>query len=243
MDKFAKTLLQTGQTSIPNYLLKNYPKIGMSSNQLIIYLQIKRNMDMGNYFPDINEITESTGFSQNKAYQVLHELIQKKLMRIKTLNDRNGQSFDVYDFSLMYDKLSELSHQSDNSDYEINVKPNSKDTMTESDRKGVFNQIESEFGRPLSPIEIETINQWLEEDNYKPKMIELALRESVLNQVYSLKYIDRILINWEKANIKTPEDVERNRRNREDKFKTSGQQNNSSNNSPKTNIPLFKIDK
>lgn len=243
MDKFAKTLLQTGQTSIPNYLLKNYPKIGMSSNQLIIYLQIKRNMDMGNYFPDINEITESTGFSQNKAYQVLHELIQKKLMRIKTLNDRNGQSFDVYDFSLMYDKLSELSHQSDNSDYEINVKPNSKDTMTESDRKGVFNQIESEFGRPLSPIEIETINQWLEEDNYKPKMIELALRESVLNQVYSLKYIDRILINWEKANIKTPADVERNRRNREDKFKTSGQQNNSSNNSPKTNIPLFKIDK
>ncbi|AYF92646.1 DnaD domain protein [Apilactobacillus bombintestini] len=243
MDKFAKTLLQTGQTSIPNYLLKNYPKIGMSSNQLIIYLQIKRNMDMGNYFPDINEITESTGFSQNKAYQVLHELIQKKLMRIKTLNDRNGQSFDVYDFSLMYDKLSELSHQSDNSDYEINVKPNSKDTMTESDRKGVFNQIESEFGRPLSPIEIETINQWLEEDNYKPKMIELALRESVLNQVYSLKYIDRILINWEKANIKTPADVERNRRNREDKFKPSGQQNNSSNNSPKTDIPLFKIDK
>lgn len=240
MDKFAKTLLQTGQTSIPNYLLKNYPKIGMSSNQLIIYLQIKRNMDMGNYFPDINEITESTGFSQNKAYQVLHELIQKKLMRIKTLNDRNGQSFDVYDFSLMYDKLSGLSHQSDNSDYEINVKPN---TMTESDRKGVFNQIESEFGRPLSPIEIETINQWLEEDNYKPKMIELALRESVLNQVYSLKYIDRILINWEKANIKTPVDVERNRRNRGDKFKPSGQHNNSSNNSPKTDIPLFKIDK
>ena len=244
MDKFAKTILQSGQTTISNYLLKNYPKLGMNSEQLVIYLQIKRNIDIGNYFPDINEITNATGFSNAKAYQVLHELVEKKLMRIKTLSNSKGQAFDVYDFSLMYEKLSELDQETSedetsNEVFEGNMPSNE---VTESDRKKVFNSIESEFGRPLSPIEIETINQWINDDEYDPQMIKLALRESVLNQVYSLKYMDRILVNWEKANIKTPADVERNRRNHEQKFNKSAKFSDKGTQN-KPDIPLFKIDK
>ncbi|WP_220729555.1 DnaD domain-containing protein [Apilactobacillus zhangqiuensis] len=244
MDKFAKTILQSGQTTISNYLLKNYPKLGMTSDQLVIYLQIKRNIDIGNYFPDINDITNSTGFSTAKAYQVLHELVEKKLMRIKTLSNSKGQSFDVYDFSLMYEKLSELDSDTPEKDIEDNAFEGTigSNEITESERKKVFNSIESEFGRPLSPIEIETINQWINDDQYDPQMIKLALRESVLNQVYSLKYMDRILVNWEKANIKTPADVERNRRQHEQKFSKNAKFSDKGTQN-KPDIPLFKIDK
>ena len=38
------------------------------------------------------------------------------------------------------------------------------------------------------------IGQWLNTDHYSPELIRLALREAVLNQAYSLKYIDRILL-------------------------------------------------
>nr|MDF9462918.1 DnaD domain protein [Lactobacillus amylovorus] len=31
----------------------------------------------------------------------------------------------------------------------------------------------------------------------------------VLSQAYSLKYIDRVLLNWQRHNLKTPEEVER----------------------------------
>ena len=57
---------------------------------------------------------------------------------------------------------------------------------------------ESEFGRPLSAIEYQRISQWLEEDKYQPDLIQFALREAVLNQAYSLNYIDRILLSWER---------------------------------------------
>ncbi|MGQ2282919.1 DnaD domain-containing protein [Apilactobacillus kunkeei] len=244
MDKFAKTILKSGQTTISNYLLNNYSKLGMTSDQLVIYLQIKRNIDIGNYFPDIQEITKATGFSNAKAYQVLHELVENKLMRIKTLSNAKGQAFDVYDFSLMYEKLSELDQETaEGETLNVSFEGNStSNEITESDRKKVFNSIESEFGRPLSPIEIETINQWISDDEYDPHMIKLALRESVLNQVYSLKYMDRILVNWEKANIKTPADVERNRRSHEQKFnKSSKFSDKGTQNKP--DIPLFKIDK
>src|SRR5699024_12555455 len=69
--------------------------------------------------------------------------------------------------------------------------------------------LESEFGRPLSPIEIETLVAWIENDKYSPELIQLALREAVFSQAYNFKYIDRILLYWEKKNIRTKEQVEK----------------------------------
>lgn len=242
MDRFAKLLLQSGQTSISNYLLKNYTKLGMNSDELIMYLQIKRNIDMGNYLPDIEIIINATGFSKNKAYEILHELIKKKIMRIKTLKNKNGHSFDVYDFELMYDKLSQLSDVSDDINHKDKVAENTnkENNMTATERKNVFKQIESEFGRPLSPIELEEISAWIDKDKYDTKLISLALREAVLNQVYSLKYIDRILINWNKSNIRTPADVENMRNKRESHNKSK---NNKSQSNNDFKIPIIKLDK
>ncbi|TPR16796.1 DnaD domain-containing protein [Apilactobacillus timberlakei] len=242
MDRFAKLLLQSGQTSISNYLLKNYTKLGMNSDEIIMYLQIKRNIDMGNYLPDIEIIINATGFSKNKAYEILHELIQKKIMRIKTLKNKNGNSFDVYDFELMYDKLSQLNDVSDDINHKDKVAENTnkENNMTATERKNVFKQIESEFGRPLSPIELEEISAWIDKDKYDTKLISLALREAVLNQVYSLKYIDRILVNWNKSNIRTPADVENMRNKRESHNKLN---NKKSNNNDDFKIPIIKLDK
>ena len=75
--------------------------------------------------------------------------------------------------------------------------------------KSLYSIFEAEFGRPLSPIEMETLIMWLEEDRYSVELIQLALREAVLSQVYNFKYIDRILLNWEKKNIRTKEQVEK----------------------------------
>jgi DNA replication protein len=242
MDKFAKVLLQTGQTNISNYLLKNYHRLGMSSDQFIVYLQVKRNIDVNNFFPDISEITNTTCFSTQHAYQILHELIQKKLMRIKTVTGKNGHTYDMYDFSLMYEKLAKLTERNPTSNNTaINSHDNEVNNITPATRKEVFAQIEAEFGRPLSPMEIEMINQWIDKDKYNPKMINLALREAVLNQVYSLKYIDRILINWEKTHIKSPSDVEQARKTRQNNYTGKSKKAN-----PDTkdvpDIPIFKLD-
>ena len=82
--------------------------------------------------------------------------------------------------------------------------------------KQLYQGFEKEFGRPLSPIELEMIGQWLNTDHYSPELIRLALREAVLNQAYSLKYIDRILLAWERKNITTKEQVAADQKKRKD---------------------------
>ena len=37
----------------------------------------------------------------------------------------------------------------------------------------------------------------------------MALREAVLSQAYSLKYVDRILLNWQRHNLKTSSEVQK----------------------------------
>lgn len=68
-------------------------------------------------------------------------------------------------------------------------------------REKTFNKIETEFGRPLSPIELETIAIWIDEDHYSFEIVICALQEAVLNQVWNLKYMNTILQNWSKQHI------------------------------------------
>ena len=67
--------------------------------------------------------------------------------------------------------------------------------------------METEFGRLLNPIEMSLVNDWLDQDHYDIEVIKLALRETVLNGKYNFKYMDRILSNWARQNLKTPQAV------------------------------------
>lgn len=67
----------------------------------------------------------------------------------------------------------------------------------------------------------------------------MALREAVLSQAYSLKYIDRILLSWEKKNIKTAAQVQQLKdRQRERQLKHRQMNLNRSPDEHKPKIPL-----
>ena len=64
---------------------------------------------------------------------------------------------------------------------------------------------EKEFGRTLSSTEIGFINSW----TYNPEIIKLAIQETVLNQVYNVKYTDKILYEWDKANLRDTNSIKK----------------------------------
>ncbi len=69
----------------------------------------------------------------------------------------------------------------------------------------IYNIIEQEFGRPISPMECEIINTW----DYPIDVIKLAIKEAVSSNNCAIKYIDRIIFNWKKKNIKSVADAEK----------------------------------
>lgn len=65
--------------------------------------------------------------------------------------------------------------------------------------KSVCNVLEKEFGRPITPIETEIIKTW----DYSIEIIKLAIAESISNGIFYIKYIDKILYHWKRANVRT----------------------------------------
>jgi DNA replication protein len=71
----------------------------------------------------------------------------------------------------------------------------------------IFRLFEQEFGRALSPIECQMLARWMDEDGYSEELIEAALREAVFCGKVNFRYIDRILFEWQRNNIRTAEEA------------------------------------
>ena len=176
------------QLIIPGKLLQNYTSFGLNETELVLILQLLRFFKEKNYFPTPDAIADSLTISEKQCVDILRKLIQKDLLKIETKADVNGKITETYSFEPLMEKLYVApSEQEDN-----NIGT-------------IFILFEQEFGRPLSPFEIEMINTWLDVDKISPALIKAALRESVLMGKLNFKYIDRILREWQKKGIRSVE--------------------------------------
>lgn len=201
-DELFNTFVDSGSTSINNLILKNYHSLGMTEKDLIVYLGLSMYAQKGNTFPMAKDLSQDTGMDEATIYTIIQGLIKLGIIELKTVMDHHQQR-DLYDLTPIFHRIKNLLTQEQQSN---------KQNKLMSDTEELFKKIEVEFGRPLSPIEQEQIHQWIDDDHYSVELIDLSLREAVLNQAYSLKYMDRILISWEKSNIKTAEQLQDRRK-------------------------------
>lgn len=219
--------LAQGQTTVSNLLLENYHSLGLTNDEFVLWLQLYRYHEQGNDFPDLAMIAKGMGSEQKEIYKWLNELLNKQIIAIESKKDSAGKMVDYYEFSGIYERLEvclwQKNQQEEKQSYDSKV-------------RSLYQMFESEFGRPLSAIEYQRISQWLEEDKYQPDLIQFALREAVLNQAYSLNYIDRILLSWERKNITSKEQVEEEQKRRKKQFMQK--ENLEQTNGPVPKIPM-----
>ena len=70
--------------------------------------------------------------------------------------------------------------------------------------ESLYNIIEENFGRTLSPLEYEEISKW--KDN---EITRYAIKEAVLRRALNIKYISAIIRDCEAKGIKTIKDIRR----------------------------------
>lgn len=175
---------------IPQVLLFNYRKLGLSELELIVIMYILNDNDT-NYNP--KKISNDLDLDVKKVLEVINNLMEKGFLSIELIKVNNVRN-EVINLDLMYEKIAFI----------IMKKDNTKET-------NVFETYEKELGRALSPTEYEIINSWLD-SGYSEELILLALKEAVYNGVSNFRYVDRIIFEWAKKGIKNKEDVEKNRK-------------------------------
>lgn len=180
------------QLTIPAKLLGEYHTLGLTEKDVIVLLQIHRFSLSSVYFPTPDEIADCVTFDQQECSMILRKLLQKNMLAIEQNGAEQALMGEQYSLEPLWEKLYQET-------------PPKKDDVDNELAMNIFLLFEQEFGRALSPFEIETINIWIDEDEQKPALIKAALREAVLMSKLNFKYIDRILREWKKKGIRSVE--------------------------------------
>lgn len=184
-------ILMDADIVIPLGFYRKYKDLNITLEEFIflMYLRSKGNLIL--FDPSL--IAEQLGYTSIEVLELISSLNEKKLLVITTLKNDKGIVEERLDLTVFYEKLASLILDSAELKEEKKLDNN------------VFSIIEKEFGRTLSPSEIEFIKAWA--TNFNSDLIIDAVKEAVLNGVSSVRYIDKILYEWDKKGLKTSEDV------------------------------------
>ena len=222
--------LQAGETNISNLLLHHYKELGMTTSQFVLYLQFKSYQDRGIMNPDVRTIAKNLGTKERQVFEQLHQMMTNHLVEQKMRKMEDGKEDAIYDFSLLINKLALLNEN----DQAATVKVENTNNRVET-----FNQLEAEFGRPLSSMELQIVNDWLYKDNYSAIMIKLALRQAVMNSALNLQYMDRILQSWDRQGLRTERDINEHEKRFEQRKEAGQKPEKKTLKKPK--IPIYKL--
>ena len=124
---------------------------------------------------------DKLGFDEDTVFNTFNSLINKKYIEMDVKNN-NSVIIEMIKLDPFYDRLA------------LNKK-------TDDNTTDIYSLFEQELGRTLSSFEYEIINKWIEK-GISEDTIKRALKEAILNGVTNFKYIDKIIYDWSKNNVK-----------------------------------------
>lgn len=175
---------------------------------LILHLIAFREKER-NTFPTPDELCDRMGLPLEAVTDMLRRLVKQEWIYIEERVDpQTGVQYERYSLAPLYRKLA--AHIREREDDEASGSGQASAPVVPAPAataKDIYAVFEKEFARPLSPMEGETISGWLDQDGYAEELILLALKEAVFAGKLNFRYIDRILLEWQRNRIRTAEEA------------------------------------
>ncbi|PLT45699.1 Chromosome replication initiation protein DnaD [Paenibacillus pasadenensis] len=198
-----------GGVFLPALLLRSYRELGLGDADFMLLLQLMAFRDTErNDFPTPEELATRLGISPRSVQQQLGRLMKEGFLRIdETLDSVSGIRYERYNWQGWLERAAEWTAEADRSaSVSASAAPSPRPAAAAA-ATDLFSVFEQEFGRPLSPMECERISMWLDQDRYSDELIRFALREAVFAGKLHFTYIDRILLEWGRNRVTTPEEA------------------------------------
>ncbi len=208
---FGTDLFMQGGTFVPNILLKWYRQIGLNESEMMLLLHLLRlRIEEKELLPSTATMGSLMSGGQAQAEESLQSLLDKNIITVtQYFHEVDQIVVKGYDFEPLFEKISEAWARKKVNEIEKTQKYLEEDLiseMSDKDMGELYSEFENEFGRPLSPIEAEQVMQW--HSDLGPVLVREALRRAVLLGKHNFKYIDSILLEWHKNNIRTLQQVQ-----------------------------------
>ncbi len=198
-DERLRMWIEQGNVTIPQLFFNSYKKLGIKDGDAMLILQMEAYRSQHIEFPTPSDFSSRMNLTENEVSQILQRLMQKGYLKIDQASDSNGVLFEQFSLLPLWSAVLEC---------EIGDRNKTVEVKEKEEEGQIFHVFEQEFGRLLSPMECETIAMWIDQDHHGIEIIKAALKEAVIAQKLSMRYIDRILFEWKKKKVTTLADVE-----------------------------------
>lgn len=191
-------IFKQGHIVIPLFMLQHYKELKLEIGEFLFLMYL---YNLGNKFIfDPSKFASDLNLDIKDIMNYIGALSDKHFIRVEVMKNDKGLMEEMVLMDDFYSKLSLITMDEINND-------------SSTDSSNIYEVIEKEFGRTLSPMEYEIIRAWLD-NGMSEELIQEAIKEATYNGVSNLRYIDKILYEWSRKGIKTIKDVEENRKKR-----------------------------
>jgi DNA replication protein len=190
------SILKEKPIIIPKILFQNYKNLNLTEEEFIVLIYI---INFGEKLPyNLELFTKELNIDKYKIMEIINNLSEKNIISIKIEKNKSNRREEYIYTDLLYDKLINLIHN--------------QEQKPQENYEEIFTTFEKEFGRTISPMEYELIKSWIT-DKIPQELIIEALKEATYNGVSNMRYIEKILTEWQRKGIKTKEDVTKDKNN------------------------------
>ena len=180
MDDVLAKLVEHQAIDFEKLLLLSYRNLDMTEAEVVILMLVLHLEKMGEDAINPVSLSRYMSLPLKEIDQLVMKLVNRKILSI--------EQSTLSALPLIKKLLTSQQEQS------LQVTQQQK-------QKSLVAMFEHEFGRALTPIELETIREW-KQVGYSDEMIYEALKEATLSHVHNMRYINKILIDWAKHGIK-----------------------------------------
>ena len=184
-------LIKNKKIVIPLYLLKMCNEFDLTKEETLLLLYL---YDMNDLPFNPEKIASDLSRDMYTIMDDMSNLSDKGYLTVTAKQNDKGVIEEVINLDNLYDKITLKIME------ELNTHEEKSDNIHEI--------IELEFNRKLTPLEHEVIDDW-EKNNYDKSVIKEAIKEASINGVNNLRYIDKILYDWQKKGIKSVSDIKK----------------------------------
>ncbi|MGX7092602.1 DnaD domain-containing protein [Hutsoniella sourekii] len=201
-------MMQSGFTLVPTVFISKFNQLDLTGDEAILLIYLIYASNQQKDIQDLDQVAAGLAWSVDQLYDTLASLLDKGYIHMDTITNQEGKQSDHYSIQPFFNVLENLASAEDSPVVEAESSSNTQfQVATHYDVGQLLDDFQMEFGRNLSSMELEMVSAWVDKDQQPPDLIRLALKEAILNQAPNIKYIDKILLNWQKRNIRTAEEA------------------------------------
>lgn len=170
-------------------ILDTYSKIGLNENELSVCLMIDHLLEQGNYFITPDMLSLKMSLSSAEINDIIASLMKRGFVSYET--KKKGLTISINGIQeRVYSELLDSMNREKRNKYD--------EDKLEADR-ALYAFFEEKYGRTLSPLEQNTINDWLD-GGYTDTEIRNALLDALGRNKKTIKEVNKILLNKRKQN-------------------------------------------